>query len=237
MFGKFTSVLIYFIYLLDPAYGSNVNTYFNLSSVEYQGHYIIDVFKVFFLNKTFPLNFGPHDYMYLQHISHQMVYGLKFRRSQNLIVKIADKRWNKSLEMVNFGYVVCKNRLFHLEVDFDDVLNDVFNCKNQVSGYVTRFNYWKEPNGYTFHNRSYIEWNIANKKMITMNNEKNFQIFLKECNSISSTLYFMVIGGIFALLFVLMIFIFWYLERIKASRTVPQNIINPIIMVAPINEI
>ncbi|CAG9802647.1 unnamed protein product [Chironomus riparius] len=138
-------------------FGHNVNTLFNLSSVEYQLSNVIDVFKIYFLNDTFPLPFGVMDFMYLQQISVLRSSGIKLSHSRNLIIKIGDNKWNKSIEMMKSQQLVCNKRLLHLEVDFDDVLNAAFECCNRVSGYISHFNYCWDPNGFNYYNKTYMD--------------------------------------------------------------------------------
>jgi len=235
MLVKIIPFLTFFINLLDPSSGHNVNTFFNLSSVEYQGSYVIKIFKINFLNETFPLPFSANDYMYLQQIFEQETTGRKFIRSQNLIIKIADNKWNKSMEMYKPLQTMCKKRLFYLEVHIDDVLNAAFECRNRVSGYVSRFNYCKSANGNYYQDKVYVDWITFNKKQKIFKNNRNYQKFFKDCHSFSNSLHFMVTGGIFFILLIFMIIALWFLEKIKVTLVDPQSNLNPIIMVTPIN--
>ena len=139
------------------------------------------------------------------------------------------------MEMMKSFLTMCTKRLSYLAVDFDDVLNAAFECRNRVSGYVSRFNYCKSANGNSYHDKTYVDWLIINKKKKILKNGINYQKFFKECHLSSNNWYFMVTGVIFFILLSLMIIALLFLEKMKVTRVDPQSNLNPILMVTPIN--
>lgn len=226
--------------VINGIHGFKPNLHINLSSLGNSGPLTIGVYRVIFIDSIFPLPFDSDDYIVIDFIYGSKLDLLNF--VEYFTIKIRENIWNVTNKMVRIKGI-CEKIVYEFKID--EVLNEVFNCKLSIHGYKSRL-YFIESNDQTaicvHHNMSIsffknfiAYWLIFDPKMLILNNDINYNNFLKKCNSIRSNAYLYLGSGILLFIFIVQ-FTFWYLSKEETLSKLfrRKRKFNQIIMVRPV---
>ncbi|KAL7043578.1 hypothetical protein ACKWTF_001586 [Chironomus riparius] len=235
---KATVVLL----LIHQIFGYKINSILNITSIENKGQFRIATYKLNLLNDDiFPLPFRADDYIIMEDFDKVDKVRIKTSDIRNVTFKLNHKFWNFPINFVDSRGSLCNKLFFIHEIDISKLLNDVFECKNQVLNYKARFYFMHSerkriflaPNGLyiEYMDEIKIYWLIYCEKYLLFNNKVNFKVFLKTCNSTHEYLRLFVVVGLMFLVIILVQFLLCCINK----KNVFSNPLNSIIMVQPIN--
>ena len=126
------------IYLMiHSTFGFSPNIILNFSRTEinYEKVHVIAVYDLILFDEIFPLPIDLESCV----IVHE--YFIPTRGTiiinRNITFKIGNNNWSQKLQ-ITYVTVPCSKQSV-LEFKMDEILNDLFKCKSQVSGYIGRF--------------------------------------------------------------------------------------------------
>lgn len=160
--------------------GIKANMMLNLSKIENIENATIATYDVNITDDTFQLFFEVDDYVVIQDSFEATK--IKIGYEKYVTWKIGKSLWNSKMNYHRTKKKLCEN-FNSYDVDMDAVLNEVFQCQNQVTGYISRFYYIKEEvdvdtlNRVQFSSKISIFWLITHKGFNLLNNDKNYENF------------------------------------------------------------
>jgi len=226
---------ILFIYF-EKINGIKTNMMLSLSKIENIGNATIATYDVNTTDDIFPLLLEVDDYIVIEDIFEINKNIIGFRKYVTL--KTGKSLWNLTMTFHRTRNELCE-KLSSYEANMDEILNEVFQCQNQVTGYLSQFYYIKEEMETHFNTSNRVEvpfptrisifWLITRKGLILLNNDKNYEQFLKSCHSIPYRIYWIVsVGVLLSLIALVSVFI----EKIKIPKICIRRA-NKVIMVRP----
>lgn len=237
---KEIEILVIYSIMAGCSFGLKPNIMFNLSKeiINEKQMLVVQLFEVNFLDEIFPLPFDNSGIMILNKTFTMDGF------NELIMINFKDRNWNITLETIRTLNDQCfENFLFLQEFNSDEILNYIFKCENQVTGYVSRFYGIKyeiegllEPTNntsITYFKQISVFWIIAHKKLLFFGNDRNFQEFLQKCHQKSQNLFFYVITGFVFCGVVIVSVILSNIELIRKILDRHQNNPNPIIIVQP----
>lgn len=241
--------ILVLLIIIKISYGFEANLFLNLSKIEDKSNLTIGTYESHYIGKIFPLHLKLDWNVVLEIFYSEILTERPFFSSQNLVkVNIGDKTWNLKMKFVTKFNKACSNISQISEMKVDNILNESFECKNQVTGYITRF-YYTNTGKLFFYDTAYgnqkyfyqeisVHWVIAQNDSLLINNELNYKNFLKNCNSVPYMYYLYVIMCATVILIILLRAAFWVAKMIAdLKKKLSRRTLNPIIIVrpAPIN--
>lgn len=217
---KIYSLIFAFFLFFEKIEGYKMNLFLNLSKLKNSGNAVISEYKSYLKGDIFPLISDPDDYIVIEDIYHSAttpkIYG---------IFKIGKNVWNISMKFCQSDWI-CRNYAF--EGFIDEILNEVFQCENQVSGYKSRFYYLNEVGSVFFDTPTEMRveidkeidafWLISHKDFILGNNNYNYEKFLAKCHSVPYRFYWLISASFLILLIVLIYILLLFIKRIRVPK-------------------
>lgn len=227
---------VFFIYF-EKTNGIKTNMMLSLSKIENIGNVTIATYDVNITDDKFPLILGVDDYIVIEDLFR--LSKMKFGFEKFVTWKIGKSLWNLTMNIHPIKMNLCEN-LSSYEANMDEILNEVFQCQNQVEGYISRFYYIKEGIETYFNTSSRVEvrfstsisifWLITSKGFNLFNNDKNYEQFLKSCHSTPYQIYWTLSVSVLLLLIALASI---FIEKIKIPKICIRRATNKVIMVRP----
>lgn len=238
MFCKAMVILL----LIHQINGYKANSILNISSIEVNKELRIATYKLYFLTDVIFQLISSADFIF-KDINGKNDARLKNCYFKNVTIKIDDNFWKLPTSFAMSRGFFCSNLLYVHDIDINKVLNDVYKCQNLVYNYKARFYYiasdaettFQAPNGLyvTYQDQIRIFWLITRKDILLLNNEINFQEFIKTCKSTSYNVLLLAFTGLLLVIIILIQIIFCITKKLNVFG----RALNPIIMVQPIKVI
>ena len=186
MFYKTIVTWLFIISSIQGINGYKANLFLNISSIENKGGMVFAAYKTHLLiNDIFRLPFDKNDYMMIEDVFGSNLNKIKFNFVKFLSIKIGGNAWNLTEGRSNLTEKLCRNAFQLVNVNFDEVLNDIFQCYDPIKGYKSIFYYFSYTSRTSFNTTSYAQieffdgisayWLITHSKLQLMNNERNFR--------------------------------------------------------------
>lgn len=134
---------------------------------------------------------------------------------------------------------ICQNYVY--EGYIDEILNKVFRCKNQVSGYKSRFYHLQEvkmtrfqtlrKDIIEFDNEMHVFWLITHKDFIFVDNNYNYEKFLAKCHSVPYQFYWMISVCILMIIIVFVHVLYIFTKKVKIPKIFIPRAPNTVVIV------
>ncbi|KAL7043577.1 hypothetical protein ACKWTF_001585 [Chironomus riparius] len=237
--------ITFIILLIQGIHGFKTNLFLNLSTIENKGGMVFATYKTrFLINDIFRLPFGNDDFLIVEDLFGSSLNKIKFNFVKFVTIKIGDNAWNLTESRNNFTVKLCRNFFQFIEINFDEVLNTVFQCYDPVKGYKSQFYQFNYTSRFFFNTSSYSKleffdgistyWLVTHSKLQLMNNERNFREFLKKCYSIPGRFYFFIVIAIVIIYVVVAQIIFHAINQEYYSDIFFQRALNSVIIARPV---
>ncbi|KAL7024845.1 hypothetical protein ACKWTF_013215 [Chironomus riparius] len=229
------AVITILLGFLKLNFGYKPNLFFNFSKLDVSTPYTVITYDVNLTDEIFPMLLGTDYKTKYERIEANSKSQNNFVGTDEIMtIEVGDKIWNFTFDYVLLMKTVCKAEYFVLKADIDDLLTDIFNCRNKVTGYSSRFYVINEfdiqfyststMSQQMYYKRINIFWLISPSDSLFFDMKRNYKVFLRDCNSVPTKVYLLTFGSAVVFIFVLVYAsLYWINIRIAF----------PIIMVEP----
>lgn len=236
------TILIISFEFFKLSFGYKANLFFNFSNLDVSKPYSVITFESNFTNEIFSLLHEKNS-----KISFKIIDGY-YPDKVNLVpideiltIEINNRKWNFVLKFQRFLKNICTDEFTVQKIHIDDFLNEILDCRNKVTKYISRLYFMKQTEKQTyssyknashmFYKRINIFWLISPSDALFFDMNRNYKVFLKDCKSVPISVFVFVIGSALALIFGILYAVLSYLIKRKNCK------VFPIIMVEPIRQI
>lgn len=223
--------------LINPSYGYKENLFANLSNVEQFKFATVASYKVVIFDDIFQFLSHRNISVAIKVINSVSIEPPYTSNNLYFIINIDGMKWNfKAILKRGLGNI-CKDGVLGYEFNMDIVLNKIFQCNCKVKGFKSRIYIMRKgedlgfglPKSTTYYYKSTfsIFWIISPSNAIFFDNNKNYEKFLKLCNSWSSILLMIAlitIVFVWGISFMMIQAVVWYLKTRKNNRVSPMEL-------------